>query len=59
MISTIGITKQQHLLKDFPLEEIHQQEFEWYWVDFNCPTAEEESLLDTFFTFTLLLLKIA
>jgi len=51
VISTIGITKKQQLLKDFPLESIHQQEFEWYWVDFNCPTAEEESLLDSFFHF--------
>lgn len=51
VIRTIGITKQQQLLKDFPLEIIEQHEFEWYWVDFNCPTIEEESLLDTFFHF--------
>ncbi|GLC90002.1 magnesium/cobalt transporter CorA [Lysinibacillus piscis] len=51
MIHTIGITKDQQLIKDFPLEMIQQKEFEWYWVDFDCPTTKEESLLDTFFHF--------
>jgi len=51
VIRTIGITKDQNLIKDFPLEDIHKNEFEWYWVDFNCPTDEEELLLDTFFHF--------
>lgn len=51
MLHTIGITKDQELVKDFSLETIKDHQFEWFWVDFNCPTVEEESLLDTFFHF--------
>ncbi len=45
------MTKDQQLIKDFPLENIKQNHYEWYWVDFSCPTTEEELLLDTFFHF--------
>ncbi|MGN4123613.1 magnesium/cobalt transporter CorA [Lysinibacillus sphaericus] len=51
MIRTMGISKDQQLLKGFPLEDIKNKYFEWFWVDFNSPTAEEELLLDTFFHF--------
>ncbi|MGE7092785.1 magnesium/cobalt transporter CorA [Lysinibacillus sp. NPDC048646] len=51
MIRTMGISKNQQLLKGFPLEDIKNNHFEWFWVDFNCPTIEEELLLDTFFHF--------
>ncbi|WP_080647698.1 magnesium/cobalt transporter CorA [Lysinibacillus sphaericus] len=51
MIRTMGISKDQQLLKGFPLEDIKDKYFEWFWVDFNSPTAEEELLLDTFFHF--------
>lgn len=51
MLRTMGITKDQQLLKAFPLEDIKDNQFEWYWVDFNCPTDAEEQLLDTFFHF--------
>ncbi|EON71030.1 magnesium and cobalt transport protein CorA [Lysinibacillus sphaericus OT4b.31] len=47
----MGISKDQQLLKGFPLEDIKDKYFEWFWVDFNSPTAEEELLLDTFFHF--------
>ncbi|MFJ7737997.1 magnesium/cobalt transporter CorA [Lysinibacillus sp. NPDC097287] len=51
MLHTMGITKNQQLVKGFSLENIKEHQFEWYWVDFNCPTVEEELLLDTFFHF--------
>ncbi|MGE6516906.1 magnesium/cobalt transporter CorA [Lysinibacillus sphaericus] len=51
MIRTMGISKDQQLLKGFPLEDIKDKYFEWFWVDFNSPSAEEELLLDTFFHF--------
>lgn len=51
MLHTMGITKNQQLVKGFSLENIKDHQFEWYWVDFNCPTVEEELLLDTFFHF--------
>ncbi|KOO48377.1 magnesium/cobalt transporter CorA [Viridibacillus arvi] len=51
MIRTLGITINQELKMDFPLEELRNNTFEWYWVDFDEPTVEEELLLDTFFHF--------
>ncbi len=48
----MGISKDQQLLKGFPLEDIKNNNFEWFWVDFNCPTTAEELLLDTFFSFS-------
>jgi magnesium transporter len=51
MIRTFGVTKDSHLEVDFPLEDLHRYEFDWYWVDFNKPTAEEYTLLDSFFHF--------
>ncbi len=47
----MAMTKDQQLIKDFPLDNIKQNHYEWYWVDFSCPTTEEELLLDTFFHF--------
>lgn len=51
MIHTLGLTFDQQLLTDFPLEDIKKNKFEWYWVDFDEPTAQENLLLDTFFHF--------
>lgn len=51
MIRTLGVTTDQQLKMDFPLEEIKQGKFEWYWVDFEKPTATEDVLLDKFFHF--------
>lgn len=51
MIRTLGITNNQELKMDFPLEEISNNSFEWYWIDFDEPTVQEELLLSTFFHF--------
>ena len=51
MIRTIGFTDEKKLIFDFPLSEIHTQNFLWYWVDFDEPVEEEVSLLHSFFHF--------
>ena len=51
MIRTIGFTDEKKLIFDFPLSEIHTQNFLWYWVDFDEPSEEEVSLLHSFFHF--------
>jgi len=51
MIRTFGVTADSQLVEDFPLEDLHRKEFDWYWVDFDEPTESEFGLLDTFFHF--------
>ncbi|MFJ8263972.1 magnesium/cobalt transporter CorA [Rummeliibacillus sp. NPDC094406] len=51
MIRTLGVTTDQQLKMDFPLEEIKEGKFDWYWVDFEKPSASEDVLLDQFFHF--------
>lgn len=51
MIHTLGLTLDQELITDFPLDDINKNIFEWYWVDFDEPTAQENLLLESFFHF--------
>lgn len=51
MIRTFGVTEGSQLIVDFPLEDLHKKPFDWYWVDFDKPTADELTLLDSFFHF--------
>jgi magnesium transporter len=51
LIRTIGLTKENDLIFDFPLQDIHTQSFQWYWIDIDQPDKEEESLLHSFFHF--------
>lgn len=51
MIHTLGLTFDQQLITDFPLEDIKKNKFEWYWVDFDKPTPQENLLLSSFFHF--------
>ncbi|WP_277583984.1 magnesium/cobalt transporter CorA [Psychrobacillus antarcticus] len=51
MIQTIGITTDHKIVSDFPLEDIKQKKFEWYWIDITEPTKDEELLLSSFFHF--------
>ena len=51
MIRTFGVTADSQLEMDFPLEDLHTKTFDWYWVDFDKPTADEWKLLDSFFHF--------
>lgn len=51
MIRTFGVTADRQLEVDFPLEELNKKKFDWYWVDFDSPNANEWALLDSFFHF--------
>lgn len=51
MIHTMAITKDHQFINHLPLEKIKHDTYDWFWVDFDCPTAEEEQLLETFFHF--------
>lgn len=51
MIHTLAITKDLHLKKDLPLNELNDSNINWYWVDFDCPNESESALLDTHFHF--------
>jgi magnesium transporter len=51
MIRTMGLTKDDDLIFDFPLDEISNRSFLWYWVDFDQPTKDEESMLHSIFNF--------
>ncbi|WP_124070181.1 magnesium/cobalt transporter CorA [Filibacter tadaridae] len=51
MIQTIGLTSDDELIFDFPLDEIKGLALQWYWVDFNQPDNNEESKLQSFFNF--------
>lgn len=51
MIRTMGLTDDDELIFDFPLAEIASRPMQWYWVDFDNPSADEESLLHSFFHF--------
>lgn len=51
MIRTFGVTTDSQLEMDFPLEDLNTKSFDWYWVDFDKPSADEWALLDSFFHF--------
>jgi len=51
MIRTFGVTADSQMVEDFPLDDLHRKEMDWYWVDFDEPTEVEFSLLDSFFHF--------
>lgn len=51
MIRTMGLTDDDELIFDFPLAEIASRPMQWYWVDFDNPNKDEESLLHSFFHF--------
>ena len=57
MIRTMGLTKDDEFIQDFPVEEISELDLRWYWVDFDQPDAEEASLLHSLFAFHPLALE--
>ncbi|MFD2630242.1 magnesium/cobalt transporter CorA [Oceanobacillus kapialis] len=49
MIRFLGITHDNKVEQDIPIEEVEFSNYKWYWVDFNQPTNEEiEHLSNTF-----------
>ena len=51
MLHTMAITKTHALVHDVPLEDLRSDLYDWFWVDFDCPTYEEEMLLSSYFQF--------
>lgn len=51
MIRTIAITKDLKPIYDLPLTDLSKENILWYWMDFNNPTQDESSLLETYFHF--------
>lgn len=51
MIRVIAITKDLKPVYDLPLDSLSTQNIMWYWMDFNNPSEEEISLLETHFHF--------
>lgn len=51
MIHTLGVTTDHELVKDFSLDELKDNLFEWYWVDISNPSIDEQNLLRDFFQF--------
>lgn len=51
MIRTLGFTKDNDVIADFPLDELHNFDFDWYWIDFDQPIPAENTYLDTVFHF--------
>lgn len=51
MIRVIAITKDLNPIYDLPLDDLPKENILWYWMDFNNPTQEETSLLDSYFHF--------
>ena len=51
MIHTLAMTTQNALVYDVPLDELHDAQYKWFWVDFDCPSENEEMLLETVFQF--------
>ena len=51
MIRVIAITKDLKLICDLPLDDLSKDNIMWYWMDFNNPSEDEISLLDSYFHF--------
>lgn len=51
MIQIIAITKENKKISDLTIDEIDFTNYSWCWIDFNIPTEEEISKLDTVLEF--------
>lgn len=51
MIRTMGLTTEDKFICDLPIDEFFEQAWQWYWVDFDQPNAEEAELLYSLFNF--------
>ncbi|MFD2614459.1 magnesium/cobalt transporter CorA [Paenibacillus gansuensis] len=51
MIRTIAFTSDGRMVQDVPLEQLDQEDFSWYWVDYSSPTPEERETLSSHFHF--------
>ncbi|MGK0466692.1 magnesium/cobalt transporter CorA [Clostridium sp.] len=51
MIRIIAITKNLNVIHDLPIYDLLKENILWYWMDFNNPSEQETSLLNTYFHF--------
>ncbi|MFF2482539.1 magnesium/cobalt transporter CorA [Paenibacillus sp. NPDC058071] len=51
MIRIAGMTKTKEWKTDLRLDQLEEEDLEWYWVDFSEPDERESSLLTTHFKF--------
>lgn len=51
MLRTMVVTEEGEKYENIPLHRLTEPSVKWFWVDFDCPTEEENRLLDTFFHF--------
>lgn len=51
MIHIFAVTKDRVIKENLMLEQLNNESFEWYWVDFDTPTKSEAALLDSYFHF--------
>lgn len=57
MISVLAETLESQILIDVPLEDLQRSDFKWYWVNIECPSADEVELLRTYFKFNPLAIE--
>jgi len=51
LIRIIAITKKLNVIYDLPITDLLKENILWYWMDFNNPSEQEISLLNTYFHF--------
>ncbi|MBN8234196.1 magnesium/cobalt transporter CorA [Halobacillus kuroshimensis] len=51
MIHVMAYSKENGLKEGLSVDDLHQQQWDWYWVDFEAPTEDEVKRLETDFHF--------
>ncbi|WP_445486523.1 magnesium/cobalt transporter CorA [Niallia sp. 03133] len=47
MINIMAITKEQKILTNISIEQLHKQSYDWYWIDFDQPEEHEIKYLSS------------
>jgi magnesium transporter len=50
MIRTLAFTNDSKIVRDIPLHELASDNIQWFWVDFNTPTEDENKILEQGFS---------
>jgi len=51
VIRSVAIMKDKEVRYDLPLEELKNDQIQWFWVDFHAPTDDEVKVLSSYFKF--------
>lgn len=51
MLHIVAVEKDMKLKENISLQELREENVKWFWVDFDCPSVEESTLLESFFNF--------